>query len=192
MLDFLFIVRHILVSNSHVVLCVFIGLLFVERFLTVVGILGGTGKIKIDYPTTDSVKKINKIKPLDLKLADLEMKNRQENRPPKLQSLNEIPQSNSTPSLPEILTRENVATHVCSNDLWIIINKRVFDITRWSKEHPGGSLQRYGGKDLTEVFMSNSTHTSDSNRKRMRNLFKQSYIGNIGTRRKLSKRLLWW
>ena len=35
-------------------------------------------------------------------------------------------------------TRKEVAQHNQDNDLWVIINNKVYDLTKFSKIHPGG------------------------------------------------------
>ncbi|UJR37612.1 hypothetical protein I4U23_030309 [Adineta vaga] len=50
-------------------------------------------------------------------------------------------------------TWEEIRRHSSKTDRWIVVGKRVFDITRWTK-HPGGQvvLNHYAGQDATEVF----------------------------------------
>lgn len=51
-------------------------------------------------------------------------------------------------------TVEDVSNHNTSDDIWIIINNDVFDITDFIDEHPGGKqvLLSVGGKDATDFF----------------------------------------
>jgi cytochrome b involved in lipid metabolism len=42
-----------------------------------------------------------------------------------------------TTELPRF-TRDEVAKHNKENDLWVIINHTVYDLTKFSKVHPGG------------------------------------------------------
>ena len=48
-------------------------------------------------------------------------------------------------------TRGEVALHKTPQDLWIIIDGKVYDVTNWLKRHPGGKrvIQHYGGEDAT-------------------------------------------
>ena len=45
--------------------------------------------------------------------------------------------------------------HNKPNDLWIIIDNYVYDITSWQHKHPGGSLvlKPCGGRDASDVFL---------------------------------------
>ena len=52
------------------------------------------------------------------------------------------------------VTRAEVHRHCTLEDLWIIIDDKVYDLTKWSKFHPGGRFPLLGvaGRDATEVF----------------------------------------
>ncbi len=49
-----------------------------------------------------------------------------------------------------IFTLEEVAKHCVSDDAWVAIAKKVYDIT--SFKHPGIRLQSFYGKDVTRKF----------------------------------------
>lgn len=51
-------------------------------------------------------------------------------------------------------TKEEVAEHNTPNDIWIIIEGRAYDVTRFVAKHPGGVLpiQNMAGRDCTDVF----------------------------------------
>jgi delta8-fatty-acid desaturase len=54
------------------------------------------------------------------------------------------------------VTMSEVAEHNKQDDLWIVIDNRVYDCTRFLQKHPGGILPilNMGGKDSTDPFIS--------------------------------------
>jgi len=52
------------------------------------------------------------------------------------------------------ITAEELAQHNKQDDLWIAVHGRVFDVTKFAAEHPGGKkvLFNVGGKDATAQF----------------------------------------
>jgi cytochrome b involved in lipid metabolism len=57
-------------------------------------------------------------------------------------------------SLP-IYSLQDVSRHNTAKDLWIVIDKEVFDVTGFQAEHPGGEriLQKVAGRDATDKFL---------------------------------------
>eukprot|EP00890_Picochlorum_soloecismus_P002246 jgi/Picsp_1/3021/NSC_01243-R1_cyt-b5-pb len=51
-------------------------------------------------------------------------------------------------------TASEVATHNTEKSAWIIYKKKIYDVTKFLPEHPGGSsaILRYAGKDATRIF----------------------------------------
>ena len=55
-------------------------------------------------------------------------------------------------------TWEEVRRHSSKKDRWLVIDKRVYDVSRWYK-HPGGQvvLNHYAGQDATVSCLDTST-----------------------------------
>jgi cytochrome b involved in lipid metabolism len=55
---------------------------------------------------------------------------------------------------PRGITREELAEHCTKEDCWIVLDGRVYNVTRYLPFHPGGKgqLLRGAGKDATELF----------------------------------------
>eukprot|EP01062_Namystynia_karyoxenos_P058375 TRINITY_DN49937_c0_g1_i1.p2 TRINITY_DN49937_c0_g1~~TRINITY_DN49937_c0_g1_i1.p2 ORF type:complete len:150 (+),score=31.28 TRINITY_DN49937_c0_g1_i1:69-452(+) len=52
------------------------------------------------------------------------------------------------------ITREEVARHASTDDCWVIIHGKVYDVTRFARTHVGGPGPLYAckGKDATKFF----------------------------------------
>uniref|UniRef100_A0A3B3TQU2 Cytochrome b5 type B n=1 Tax=Poecilia latipinna TaxID=48699 RepID=A0A3B3TQU2_9TELE len=72
-------------------------------------------------------------------------------------------------------TLEEVRMHNMSNDTWLIIHNKIYDITSFLEEHPGGEevLLEQGGSDATESF-EDVGHSTDA-----REMLQQFYIGEL-------------
>ncbi|KAG5510600.1 hypothetical protein JKF63_06898 [Porcisia hertigi] len=75
----------------------------------------------------------------------------------------------------EYIRMSDVGKHVTENDLWFIKDNKVYDITQFVDQHPGGvdTLLSVAGKDGTSEF--NAVGHSDSALEDLR----QYYIGEI-------------
>lgn len=51
-------------------------------------------------------------------------------------------------------SKEDVQSHNKADNLWIIVDEDVYDLTKFQEEHPGGKkiLQRVAGKDASKQF----------------------------------------
>src|SRR3989338_4622933 len=50
-------------------------------------------------------------------------------------------------------TFEEVQKHNTKKDAWLVINKKVYDVSKWSWKHPGGNVMlNYAGQDATDAF----------------------------------------
>ncbi|KAG7464276.1 hypothetical protein JOB18_015885 [Solea senegalensis] len=53
-----------------------------------------------------------------------------------------------------VYTWKEVQSHSSKNDQWLVIDRKVYNTTQWSKRHPGGFrvITHYAGQDATEAF----------------------------------------
>jgi cytochrome b involved in lipid metabolism len=51
-------------------------------------------------------------------------------------------------------TWDEVQQHTSPGDLWLVIANKVYDVSQWMDEHPGGAavLLQEAGKDATDAF----------------------------------------
>ncbi|XVF51063.1 hypothetical protein PTKIN_Ptkin04bG0153900 [Pterospermum kingtungense] len=85
---------------------------------------------------------------------------------------------------PKLHTFEEVAKHNKTKDCWLIISGKVYDVTPFMEDHPGGDevLLSATGKDATNDF--EDVGHSDSAREMM----KKYYIGEIDSKTVPAKR----
>ncbi|KAK2545602.1 cytochrome b5 [Columba livia] len=74
-----------------------------------------------------------------------------------------------------LYTLEEVGKRNSSREAWMVIHGRVYDVTRFLEEHPGGEevLIEQAGRDATESF-EDVGHSTDA-----REMLKQYYIGEV-------------
>ncbi len=70
-----------------------------------------------------------------------------------------------------------VAKHNTKNDCWMIVNDRVYDVTKYINTHPGGPAILAGcGKNATEMFFKQSDGTAHS--EKAQSMLEKYYIGD--------------
>ncbi|KAL4769183.1 hypothetical protein BDW60DRAFT_225206 [Aspergillus nidulans var. acristatus] len=76
---------------------------------------------------------------------------------------------------PASITLAEVARHSSPNDLWIVIEGNVYDVTDYREDHPGGDeiLRQFAGKDATTEFQ-DAGHSNDAFMK-----LKTLLVGNL-------------
>ncbi|KAJ1993406.1 Cytochrome b5 type B (outer mitochondrial membrane) [Dimargaris cristalligena] len=75
----------------------------------------------------------------------------------------------------KIYTADQVAAHNTKNDLWCVVEGKVYDVTKFVDEHPGGEevLLEHAGLDCTDAF-EDVGHSEDA-----RDLLAQYYMGDL-------------
>ena len=81
-----------------------------------------------------------------------------------------------------VLTAEEVSHHKTADDCWVILNNKVYDVTNFLGDHPGGkkAIMVYAGEDATEEF--EMLHASNVLKKY---LAPEACIGELGQSAKL-------
>ena len=81
-----------------------------------------------------------------------------------------------------VLTAEEVSHHNTAEDCWVILNNKVYDVTNFLGDHPGGkkAIMVYAGEDATEEF--EMLHASNVLKKY---LAPEACIGELGQSAKL-------
>ncbi|OMJ15595.1 Cytochrome b5 [Smittium culicis] len=72
-------------------------------------------------------------------------------------------------------TAEEISAHNKHSDIWVVIDKKVYDVSKFIEEHPGGeeTLMENAGLDATMNF-EDIGHSDDA-----RELLKTFYIGDL-------------
>lgn len=60
---------------------------------------------------------------------------------------------------------EEISKHTTVDSLWLVIDGKVYDVTSFLEEHPGGKkpFLKYAGKDCTNKFNSVVDHMENEN-----------------------------
>ncbi|XP_073305115.1 cytochrome b5 [Primulina huaijiensis] len=79
------------------------------------------------------------------------------------------------PTITKLYTMEEASEHNTSEDCWVVIDGKVYDVTTYLEEHPGGDDILLGatGKDATDEF-EDAGHS-----KTARELMGQFFIGEL-------------
>ncbi|RKP04097.1 hypothetical protein CXG81DRAFT_8776 [Caulochytrium protostelioides] len=79
---------------------------------------------------------------------------------------------------PRLYTRAEVESHSNASSCWIILSGKVYDITPFLFDHPGGEeiLIQFGGQDVTEVMRDEAEHVHSESAYEM---LAQYYLGDV-------------
>lgn len=101
-----------------------------------------------------------------------------DNKKPKAYPMIEVsnrPQQSIPPSLFTKLTLSQVARHKTASSCWMVIDSKVYDVTSFLQEHPGGDdiLVDSSGRDATREF-EDVGHSGDA-----RAQLKELFVGDL-------------
>ncbi|XP_005177293.1 cytochrome b5 isoform X1 [Musca domestica] len=76
------------------------------------------------------------------------------------------------------ITLETVKLHNKPSDLWVVIENKVYDLTKFRGEHPGGeeTLDEVAGRDATKDFI-DVGHSQEA-----REIMKKYYVGDLAAK----------
>ncbi|KAK7498945.1 hypothetical protein BaRGS_00009754 [Batillaria attramentaria] len=85
----------------------------------------------------------------------------------------QITNIHDTENVPPTFTRRDVMKHCDSDSCWIIVEDKVYDVTRFLRQHPGGDdiILEYAGHDASAAFWDKG-HSNDAHR-----MLREYYIG---------------
>lgn len=86
----------------------------------------------------------------------------------------------ATPALAAGLTATEVAEHNTSNDCYIIVSERVYDLSGFGEKHPGGAdaINKTCGKDGTSLF-STRGKVGEPHPDKAKQTLEQFYVGDL-------------
>jgi 4-hydroxysphinganine ceramide fatty acyl 2-hydroxylase len=86
-------------------------------------------------------------------------------------------------TLPTLLQLE-VAAHNTAKSCWVTIGTRVFDITDFIEDHPGGGdlILQYGGKDIKAILKDEDSHAHSES---AYEILEEGFIGFVATQKVL-------
>lgn len=75
-------------------------------------------------------------------------------------------------------TMEDVAKHNSENDLWLVVDGKIYDVTKFINEHPGGRepFLKHGGEDVTKYFHAVKKHSLSEG---LSDFMESLYIGYV-------------
>ncbi|KAK1643980.1 hypothetical protein QYE76_061785 [Lolium multiflorum] len=79
------------------------------------------------------------------------------------------------PTLTKLYSMKEAALHNTPDDCWIVVDGKIYDVTKYLEDHPGGAdvLLEVTGKDGTEEF-DDAGHSKDA-----KELMKDYFIGEL-------------
>lgn len=63
----------------------------------------------------------------------------------------------------QVYAMTDIASHNTKSDCWLVVEGKVYDVTSFISEHPGGDdILKGCGKDATSLFMSEREHAEEN------------------------------
>jgi 4-hydroxysphinganine ceramide fatty acyl 2-hydroxylase len=89
-----------------------------------------------------------------------------------------------------IYTREDIAVHNTASKCWVSRRGKVYDITTFLKDHPGGDdvILEHAGKDVEEVMKDKMEHEHSESAYEM---LEEYIIGRLGTEETIVRNGMW-
>jgi 4-hydroxysphinganine ceramide fatty acyl 2-hydroxylase len=83
-----------------------------------------------------------------------------------------------------IVTAEDVALHDTADSCWVSRKGKVYDVTSFLADHPGGDdlVLQYAGKDVDEIMKDKTEHEHSES---AYDVLDEFYIARLGTGEKL-------
>ena len=91
------------------------------------------------------------------------------------------PQDNTTGNTQHApYTLADVSMHSTADDCWLVIHGKVYDVTTWIPQHPGGNAILEGcGKDATDLFETRPMGSGTPHSERARDLLQNYFIADL-------------
>jgi len=90
------------------------------------------------------------------------------------------PQTTDTTGTPTTYMLADIANHATSNDCWLAIEGKVYDVTNFISVHPGGQAILQGcGTDATTLYDTRPMGSGTPHSQRARDLLANYYIGDL-------------
>ncbi|OGF28161.1 hypothetical protein A2303_01980 [Candidatus Falkowbacteria bacterium RIFOXYB2_FULL_47_14] len=89
--------------------------------------------------------------------------------------------ADNVPEKPAILAAVEVAKHNSISDCWMIINGKIYDLTAFFSQHPGGAeaISRHCGTDGTEAYGTKDKNETDGHSSYAKSLLADYYLGDL-------------
>lgn len=95
----------------------------------------------------------------------------------------EITKTTTATTIVSSLSLDDIAKHSVVSDCWLIINKKVYDVSKYLELnlHPAGSeaIIPFCGKDATVAFETRNKPTPEPHSDNARNVLNDYYVGDV-------------